>query len=88
MQMLDVNWGQTARVCCPRIDCCIRAGNLAWEHNLRGYDAVHLAAALSWGEALNAPVTLATFDRQLWQAAKMQGLRAYPDDLTPYLRMS
>ena len=27
-----------------------RAGTLAWEHGLRGYDAVHLATALFWRE--------------------------------------
>jgi hypothetical protein len=42
-----------------------RADILAWEHQLRGYDAVHLAAAVLWQEAIGAPVTMATFARQL-----------------------
>ena len=29
-----------------------RADTLAWEYGLRGYDAVHLAAALYWQETL------------------------------------
>jgi predicted nucleic acid-binding protein len=55
-----------------------RAGHLAWEHGLRGYDAVQLAAAQIWQEVLQATVTLATFDRQLWDAAAKAGLVAYP----------
>ena len=55
-----------------------RADELAWDLNLRGYDAVHLAAALIWQEALDEHLTMATYDRQLWQAAQNQGLAAWP----------
>lgn len=54
------------------------ADHLAWEHGLRGYDAVHLAAALTWQEALGEPVTVATYDKQLWQAAHSTGLLVWP----------
>ena len=47
-----------------------RADMLAWDLNLRGYDAVHLAAAQIWQEGLGEVVTLATYDRQLWDAAQ------------------
>ena len=57
-----------------------RADTLAWEQNLRGYDAVHLASALLWQEGLGEIITLATFDRQLWDAARTQGLAVFPDD--------
>ncbi|MEA2695473.1 MAG: uncharacterized protein QOJ16_4860 [Acidobacteriota bacterium] len=60
-----------------------RAADLAWQLGLRGYDAVQLAAAVSWQEALETPVTLATFDRQLWQAARQAGLPVFPADLIP-----
>ena len=40
-----------------------RADDLAWQYGLRGYDAVHLAAALLWQDGLEESVTLATFDR-------------------------
>lgn len=56
----------------------VRADNLAWEHGLRAYDAVHLSAALIWQEALGEPVTVATFDKQLWQAANAVGLATWP----------
>ncbi len=62
-----------------------RADTLAWEYHLRGYDAVHLAAASLWQEAMGAPVTMATFDRQLWTAAERVGLGLYPPDLAAIL---
>ncbi len=58
-----------------------RADFLACQHNLRGYDAVHLAAALLWQEALMLPVTLATYDQELANAGKSSGLRALPEIL-------
>ncbi len=58
-----------------------RADELAWQYGLRGYDAVHLASALIWQEARNRPVTLATYDEALWQAAAQAGLRAWPEQL-------
>jgi len=58
-----------------------RAASLAWKYRLRGYDAIHLAAAQAWQEALAAPVTLATFDRELWQAARGAGVEAWPEGL-------
>jgi predicted nucleic acid-binding protein len=58
-----------------------RAEILAWEHNLRGYDALHLAAAVLWSEAIGESVTMATFDQGLWSAAGQVGLIAYPEDL-------
>jgi len=62
-----------------------RADTLAWEQGLRGYDAVHLAAASLWQDAMGERVTLATFDRQLWAAAKRVGLVPYPADLPAML---
>ncbi len=58
-----------------------RADQLAWHYQLRGYDAVHLAAALLWQDALGEMVTMATFDLKLWQVAAQAGLLVYPTDL-------
>lgn len=55
-----------------------RAATLAWEHGLRGYDAVHLATALVWRETLGETVTVATFDRELWRGAQASGLSPWP----------
>ena len=58
-----------------------RAETLAWEYGLRGYDAIQLAAALVWRETVGHDVVLATFDRQLWDAASETGLERWPDQL-------
>lgn len=62
-----------------------RADSLAWQQGLRGYDAIHLAAALIWQEGIGEPVTLATFDRRLWESARQSGLFVFPDDLPAML---
>jgi predicted nucleic acid-binding protein len=59
-----------------------RADAFAWEYGLRGYDAVHLAAASLWQDWMGERVTLATFDRRLWAVAEQVGLLPYPDDLS------
>ena len=58
-----------------------RAETLAWDHGLRGYDAVQLASALTWQESIGQDIVLATFDRQLWEAAPRAGLQPWPDKL-------
>lgn len=58
-----------------------RASSLAWEYGLRGYDAMHLASALLWKETLETQITLATFDRDLWQAGKKAGMGVWPEAL-------
>ena len=58
-----------------------RAEALAWDSALRGYDAVQLASALTWQEAVGAEITLATFDRQLWDAGKQVGMQVWPETL-------
>jgi len=62
-------------------DVVSRAEEVAWEYGLRGYDAVHLASALVWQEGIGHPVVLATFDRELWEAAKGAGLGVWPEAL-------
>lgn len=56
-----------------------RASSLAWEYGLRGYDAVHLAAALIWQEGLGESVQLCTFDQHLWDAAKRAKIFVWPE---------
>ncbi len=58
-----------------------RADGLAWEYGLRGYDAVQLASALTWQDAVGEEIVLATFDQQLWEAVKRTGLKAWPERL-------
>jgi predicted nucleic acid-binding protein len=58
-----------------------RASRLAWDYGLRGYDATHFAAALIWQESLDMPVTLVTYDRELWLAAKKAEMAVWPEGL-------
>ena len=57
-----------------------RAEMVAWDYALRGYDAVQLASALTWQESIGADITLATFDRQLWEAAQQAGVHPWPEN--------
>lgn len=51
-----------------------RAGELAEEHGLRGFDAVHLASALRFQNSLQQAITFSAFDAQLTGAAVAIGL--------------
>ncbi len=57
------------------------AAGLAWSHGLRGYDAIQLASAAAWQQSLGRNVTLATFDVQLWEAARNIGILVFPNNL-------
>ena len=73
-------WPDFARV--PLTEALVaRAERLAWDYELRGYDAVQLAAGLMWQESIGEDVLLATFDRQLWGAATRAGLQVWPQKL-------
>jgi predicted nucleic acid-binding protein len=74
------DWPDLARVSVTEA-VAERAERLAWEYGLRGYDAVQLASAVTWQESVGEEIVLATFDRQLWEAAKRAGLNAWPDQL-------
>lgn len=55
-----------------------RADGLACEHNLPGYDAIHLASALTWQDLIELPVTVVTYDRELAAAARASGMAVLP----------
>ena len=69
----------------PNESLVAHADSLAWQHGLRGFDAVHLAAAITWRDALDAGVVMATFDRALWKVAAQAGLDVFPSDLPTLL---
>ncbi len=58
-----------------------RASQLSWDFGLRGYDSTHLASALFWQESLDMEIVLATYDRELWNAAKKSGIKIWPEFL-------
>ena len=58
-----------------REDLAGTAGDLAEEHGLRGFDAVHLASALEIGRLMGEMPSFAAFDDRLLAAAAACGLR-------------
>ena len=80
LQVFSAEWESLIRLQLTEV-LISRAATLAWEQGLRGYDFVHLAAALFWQDMLGDTVTLASYDRQLWEAAKVTGLVAWPESL-------
>ena len=80
LQAFTADWENLIRLQITEV-LIARAASLAWDHSLRGYDAVHLAAATFWQEMLGQPVVLATFDRQLWHGASVTGLIAWPESI-------
>lgn len=79
-QEFSREWPDIGRV--PVTDALVeRADALAWEHGLRGYDAVQLAAALTFQDLMDPlgfGVLFAAFDERLRQAAARAGMRAWP----------
>ena len=63
------------------------ASDLAWSHGLRGYDAVQLASAAAWQQAIGRNVTLCAFDLRLWEAALVIGLLVFPANLPESRKM-
>lgn len=71
------DWQDLLRV--PVTDALVeRAGTLAWNHALRGYDAVQLASALTFQDTIGTDVVVATFDAQLAAAARQEGMSVWP----------
>ena len=80
LQVFNSEWENLIRLQLTEI-LISRAAGLAWDHGLRGYDATHLASALFWQDMLGESVTVATYDRHLWGAAKVAGLMVWPESL-------
>lgn len=81
------DWPDFARVVITEA-LVARAEALAWQLGLRGYDAIQLAAALTWREAVGQEVVLATLDRQLWRAGSQMGLKVWPAQPPSEVRVS
>jgi uncharacterized protein len=77
LRTFDDEWAALIRIQMTEV-LAARAASMAWAHGLRGYDAVHVAAAAFWQDMLGEEITVATYDRQLWDAARAAGLVAWP----------
>jgi len=84
LQVFRSEWPSLVRVQAREM-LVARADELAWELGLCGYDAVHLASALLWQDGMGEAVTMATFDRALWEAAEQRGMIPFPHDLPAML---
>ena len=84
LQVFRNEWPDLVRVQMTEM-VIARADAWAWEHGLRGYEAVHLAAASLWQDGMGERVTLATFGLRLWTVARRVGLLSYPADLPALL---
>ena len=56
-----------------------RASSLAWRHDLRAYDSLHLASALTWQEVTGEEMIFACFDKRLARAAGQENLHTWPE---------
>lgn len=83
-QRLDAEWPDYIRLQVTEA-LVTRAADLVWRHQLRGFDAVHLASGLVWQEGLNTSVTFATFDLRLWEVAQAESLPVFPVELPTLL---
>ncbi|MDD3677159.1 type II toxin-antitoxin system VapC family toxin [Thauera propionica] len=69
---------ETLRIIVPDSVMVRRAGALAEQLQLRGYDSVHLAAAEAVAQAtLGGDFRMAVFDKSLGQAARTLGLSVF-----------
>ena len=50
------------------------AGDLAEKHKLRGFDAIHLASAITIKQKLSSPIIFSCADQKLQKASKKEGL--------------
>ena len=75
IRVLVQNWTHLERVAVDE-DLVMRAGDLAVKFGLRGYDAVHLAAALEVRHV--GSLMFAAWDRDLRAAAAASGLALFP----------
>ena len=54
------------------------AGDLAENHNLRGFDALHLASALELRKAVPLSIHFSSSDARLREAARKEGFQQWP----------
>lgn len=85
LQAFRNDWQSFVRVQASEI-VAFRADALAWARALRGYDAIHLASALIWQESIGERINFATFDGNLWKAAKEEELPVFPENLPALLK--
>ena len=51
------------------------AGDLTEKHELRGFDAIHLASSITLNKEVSSPVTFSCFDQKLQKTSALEGLK-------------
>lgn len=74
-RQFERDWGAYVRVDLQD-EILLLARDLIGRHPLRGFDAIHLASALSLKSALGQDITFAAADERLLRAAHAERLRA------------
>ena len=78
LPVIEQDW-ETLNVILPTEMLIKRAGNLADQFGLRGYDSIHLAAAEAISlQIMPQPLIFACFDRHLNESAKLLGMTILP----------
>lgn len=77
IEAFEADWTNVVRIQITEA-IIAQAARIAWQKGLRGYDAVHLACAIAWRDALQAPIVMVTYDRELWQGAQQEGFELFP----------
>jgi uncharacterized protein len=80
LRSLDERWVRYTRVPVTE-ELVAQAAQYSWAFDIRGFDAVHLAAGMVLRRLVGEQVTFACFDRRLWLAARDLGLDAWPPGL-------
>ncbi len=75
VEQIDRDWQEIAVVGVTE-PLALNAGELAHNHALRGFDAIHLAGALMLRGRFGADVQFLGFDRRLSEAATAEGFTA------------
>ncbi|MEW6273860.1 MAG: type II toxin-antitoxin system VapC family toxin [Bacillota bacterium] len=57
------------------------AGDLAEKHQLRGFDAIHLAAAFIFAQQVKKQITVSCWDTRLWKAFQAYNFPLLPSGL-------
>ena len=74
LPVIEQDW-ETLNVILPTEMLIKRAGNLADQFGLRGYDSIHLAAAEAISlQIMPQPLVFACFDKHLNESAKLLGM--------------
>ncbi len=77
VETFEADWANVVRIQMTEA-IVAQAARIAWQKGLRGYDAMHLACAVAWRDALQRPIMMVTYDRELWQGAQQEGFELFP----------